>query len=181
MKAKAKKSEIKLNDIQSAVVRKYSVLSSKGADAWNSLTAYSQEFMKAAVLFDGSWSEEAIEELNGSLKAMQSKLERKSTGYSTFSSAKAVILKALRAGIENIQVPKSELEAQAKAAAKAAEAANGDEGEGEEAAPQSAPKQSPEALIEAALKSLMESGDSSPVKTAQALLVKAAIKIKAAK
>ena len=180
MKANTKKAAIALTDIQSAVVRKYSVLSSKGADAWNSLTAYSQDFMKAAVLFDGSWSEEAIEELNDSLKAMQSKLERKSTGYSTFSSAKAVILKALRAGIENVQIPKSELEAQAKAAAKAAEAANG-EGESEEAAPQAAPKQSAEALIEAALKALMESGDGSPVKTAQGLLIKAAAKLNTAK
>jgi vacuolar-type H+-ATPase subunit D/Vma8 len=171
-KAKAKKPAVVLNDVQSAIVRKYSALSTKASDAYNGLTSYSQEFMTSSVLFDGSWSEEAIEDLNKALKAMQSKIERKSAGYSTFSSAKSVILKAFRLGVADVRKSKSDLETECKAIAQANAEANASES-GESEAPQDNGKDSPQALIEKALKMLIESGDQSPMKTAQSLLIMA--------
>lgn len=169
-KAKAKKTEIALTEIQSAIVRKYSALSTKASDAYNGLTSYSQDFMTASVLFDGSWSDAAIEDLNKALKAMQSKIERKSAGYSTFSSAKSTILKALRLGVADVRKSKSELEAECKAIAQAQASEASESGESESV---SNSKDSPQALIEKALKMLIDSGDQSPMKTAQGLLIMA--------
>lgn len=161
-KTKAPKAPVVLDDVQSAIVRKYSALSTKASDAFNGLTGYSQAFMQAAVLFDGSWSDEAIDDLNKSLKAMQSKIERKSAGYSTFSSAKSVILKAFRLGIANITgKSKGDLEAECKALKPEAQTADGD-GEAQTEA-QSA--ESPQALIERAMALLIAQGDETPCQT----------------
>jgi hypothetical protein len=157
--AKAPKAPVVLDDVQASIARKYSALSTKGADAWNGLTSYSQSFMQSAVLFDGSWSEEAIEDLNKSLKAIQSKLERKSTGYSTFSSCKAVILKAYRLGVADVRKPKSELEAECKALKPEAQES---EASGEAEAPST---ESPQALIERAMALLIAQGDDTPCQT----------------
>ena len=169
-KAKAPKAVVVLNDVQSAIVRKYSALSTKASDAYNGLTSYSQEFMTSAVLFDGSWSEEAIEDLNKALKAMQSKIERKSAGYSTFSSAKSTILKAFRLGVADVRKSKSDLETECKAIAQSQASEASESGQTESV---SNSKDSPQALIEKALKMLIESGDQSPMKTAQSLLIMA--------
>ena len=160
-KAKAPKAPVVLDDVQAAIARKYSALSTKGADAWNGLTSYSQSFMQSAVLFDGSWSDEAVEDLNKSLKAIQSKLERKSTGYSTFSSCKAVILKAYRLGVADVRKPKSELEAECKALKPEAQAEGG---EGEAQA-EALSTESPQALIERAMALLIAQGDDTPCQT----------------
>jgi hypothetical protein len=157
--AKAPKAPVVLDDVQASIARKYSALSTKGADAWNGLTSYSQSSMQSAVLFDGSWSEEAIEELNKSLKAIQSKLERKSTGYSTFSSCKAVILKAYRLGVADVRKPKSELEAECKAMKPEAQEP---EASGNAEAPST---ESPQVLIERAMALLIAQGDDTPCQT----------------
>ena len=175
-KTKAKKTEIKLTDIQSAIVRKFDALSTKGADAYNGLTGFCQSTMEASVLFtDGyGWSDEAIEDLNTTLKAMQSKLERKSTGYATFASAKSTILKALRAGVADVRKPKDELAAETKKLTAKPES----ESESGESESGSKPEVTPAMLIQQALEMLVKSGDSTPVKTAQGLLILAGNNLK---
>ena len=157
--AKAPKATVVLSDVQSAIVRKYSALSTKASDAFNGLTAYSQAFMQSAVLFDGSWSDEAIEDLNKALKAMQSKIERKSAGYSTFSSAKSVILKAFRLGVADVRKSKGDLETECKALKPEAQES---EASGESEAPSA---ESPQALIERAMALLIAQGDTAPCQT----------------
>jgi hypothetical protein len=172
-KTKAKKAEIKLTDIQSGIVRKFEALSTKGADAYNGLTGFCQSTMEASVLFtDGyGWSDEAIEDLNTTLKAMQSKLERKSTGYATFASAKSTILKALRAGVADVRKPKDELAAETKKLTTKPES----ESESESG---SKSEITPAMLIQQALDMLVQSGDTTPVKTAQGLLILAGNNLK---
>jgi len=158
-KAKTPKAVVVLNDVQSAIVRKYSALSTKASDAYNGLTSYSQDFMTTAVLFDGTWSDEAIEDLNKALKAMQSKIERKSAGYSTFSSAKSTILKAFRLGIADVRKSKSDLETECKALKPEAQA------EGGEGEAQATSTETPQALIERAMALLIAQGDDTPCQT----------------
>lgn len=170
--AKAPKAQVVLDDKQSAIVRKFSALSTKASDAYNGLSVYSQAFMSSAVLFDGSWAQEAIDDLNKSLKAMQSKIERKSAGYSTFSSAKSVILKAYRLGVQDITgKSKSELEAECKALKPEAQASESEQGEAEQGEAEQGTVENmgkilaeltPKDLIEKAMELLIASGDSSP-------------------
>lgn len=178
-KTKTKKAEIKLTDIQSGIIRKFEALSTKGADAYNGLTSFCQSTMEASVLFDGEWSEEAIDDLNTTLKAMQSKLARKSTGYATFASAKSTILKALKAGVADVRMPKDELATETKKLLEA----NKPESESGESESESGSKAeiTPAMLIQQALEMLVKSGDSTPVKTAQSLLVLASNNLKTKK